>query len=78
MPPFKNDIDCPVVDGVRGCLGFAVTLPSGFVADNTDRRPQAQCFPLNFDWIELLVPVSRPLAGSCFLPPVNPPAFCGR
>jgi hypothetical protein len=35
-------------------------------------------FPLNFDWIDLLVPASKPLAGSCFLPPVNPPAFCGR
>jgi hypothetical protein len=73
-----RDIDCPVVDGVRSCLGFAVTLPPTFVADGTDRQPRAQCFPLNFDWIELLEPASEALAGSCFMPPVDPPAFCGR
>jgi len=68
-----KDVDGPA----GGCLGFAVTLPP-FVADGTDRRPQPACFPLNFDWIELWRPVSSDLAGSCFDPPREPPAFCGR
>jgi len=69
-----RDIDCPA----GGCLGFAVTLPPTFVADGTDRRPLAPCFPQNADWIEPLVPASQPLAGACFNPPVDPTAFCGR
>jgi hypothetical protein len=71
-----NDIDCPVVNGARACLGFAVTLPPTFVADGTDRRPPGPCFPQNADWREPLVPASQALAGACFNPPVNPPAFC--
>jgi hypothetical protein len=71
-----NDIDCPVVNGARACLGFAVTLPPTFVADGTDRRPRAQCFPPTSDWLDPLVPASPPLAGACADPPVNPPAFC--
>jgi len=36
-----RDVDCPA----GGCLGFRVTLGSGFAADGTDHRPTAQCFP---------------------------------
>ena len=69
-----KDLDCP--EG--GCFGFSFRLPPGF--DNgTEERPPVTCFPKDANWNVPWNPVSEEdeeLAGTCFDPPVEEPAFC--
>jgi len=76
-----RDIDCPLFDEsgqkVSRCLGFEVTLPGNFVADNADHRPTAECFPDNSDWNVDWSQASDPIAGSCAGQVLPAAQFCG-
>jgi hypothetical protein len=54
-------MECPS----GGCIGFQFTLPSTFVADGANHRPDAEPFPSswNIDWKPFLV--DEATAGSC-------------
>ena len=61
-----KDIDCPT----GGCVGFSVTLPTGFVAQDqttTDNllAPQLACFPEDTNWNIFPAAALPNLAGSC-------------
>ncbi|MCI0737127.1 MAG: hypothetical protein L0Y50_12800, partial [Beijerinckiaceae bacterium] len=64
-----KDIDCPT----GGCVGFSVTLPEGFVANNQTAangnallKPLAKCFPNDDIWNNKeLKPAPSTLAGAC-------------
>ena len=74
-----NDPDCPVFD-IGGkkqprCLGFALTMPSGFLADDMDHRPTPTPFP-RAGWDVPWPKVGETLAGKeCFAFPVPPSNF---
>jgi Pentapeptide repeats (8 copies)/RTX calcium-binding nonapeptide repeat (4 copies)/G8 domain len=76
-----NDPDCPVFD-VGGkltplCLGFGVTMPNDFVADDMDHRPAPQCFPKDDSWNVAWEKVGPSLAGEeCFNLPTPDTMFC--
>ncbi len=76
-----RDIDCPAFmeNGVlkTRCIGFRVTLPGDFVADDVDRRPMPECFPDNADWNLPWVPAAADLAGSCAGQSLPSAQFCG-
>ncbi|MEQ9618320.1 MAG: pentapeptide repeat-containing protein [Deltaproteobacteria bacterium] len=76
-----NDPDCPVFDVggqmVPRCLGFGITMPDSFVADDVDRRPQPVCFPNDGDWNVPWLKVPADLAGQeCFDLPTPDAMFC--
>ena len=75
-----RDIDCPVFDesGVlkNRCLGFSFTLPPGFVADESDQRPEPSCFPQSDAWNVSWMPVGADLAGDCANENPPPADFC--
>jgi hypothetical protein len=61
-----EDIDCPK----GGCVGFSVTLPTSFVAqDQTTAKNLvkglATCFPKDKNWDIMPTEASRDLAGAC-------------
>jgi hypothetical protein len=68
-----KDVDCPT----GGCVGFSVTLPSTFVAqDQTVKQdllsPLLTCFPNDSDWNVMVNPASMDLAGkACYKAPLN-------
>jgi hypothetical protein len=67
-----KDIDCPT----GGCVGFSVTLPSGFMADDQTTNdkllaPLAGCFPKDTNWDVVPEAALSSLAGSCFGAPLN-------
>ena len=74
-----NDPDCPVFDisGVPTplCLGFGFTMPSTFVADDTDHRPAPIPFP-RAGWDVPWTKVGPSLAGQeCSIFPTPPSNF---
>ncbi len=67
-----KDIDCPT----GGCVGFSVTLPSAFVAqDQTTTNkllsPLLGCFPEDANWNIFPAAALPNLAGSCAGAPLN-------
>ena len=59
-----KDIDCPT----GGCVGFSVTLPNKFQANDLTTMPSAlaQCFPKDAKWNVPLKNADPPeLAGAC-------------
>jgi len=75
-----NDPDCPVfkVEGklTSLCLGFGVTMPSTFVADDMPQRPPPQPFPNDANWNVNWGKVGPTLAGQeCFDFPTPPTNF---
>ncbi len=45
-----NDPDCPIINGRPLCLGFEISMPSTFIADDQDRRPTPIPFPKDANW----------------------------
>jgi hypothetical protein len=80
-----NDPDCPVFNlgteqnpnFVPLCLGFGVTMPSTFVADDQPQRPPPECFPKDDNWNVSWDKVGPSLAGQeCFEFPTPDTNFC--
>jgi hypothetical protein len=77
-----EDVDCPTFLNPKtgknepGCVGFSVTLPGSFVAQDqtmTMGIPSklAMCFPNDANWNVTPTPASSDRAGSCFNAPIN-------
>jgi hypothetical protein len=69
-----KDIDCPT----GGCVGFSVTLPAGFQANDQTMKTGffsslKKCFPK--EWDVKPVQASSDLAGACYQAPMDPD-FC--
>jgi len=74
-----KDVDCPT----GGCVGFQVTLPKGFQADDRTAKPGffselklKQCFPKDANWNVTPVKADSEVAGTCYQAPMKPPDFC--
>jgi len=75
-----NDPDCPVFEVGRKkvplCLGFEITMPSAFLADDVDRRPTPTPFPKDSNWNVNWGKVGPDLAGQeCYDFPTPPTNF---
>ena len=71
-----NDPDCPIINGKPLCLGFEITMPSTFLADDVDRRPQPTPFPKDDNWNVDWDKVGESLAGKeCSMFPTPPTNF---
>lgn len=71
-----NDPDCPIINGQPLCLGFGITMPSTFVADDVDRRPEPIPFPRDTNWDVPWPKVGPSLAGQeCYEFPTPPSNF---
>jgi hypothetical protein len=75
-----KDIDCPT----GGCVGFSVTLPAGFVANDQTTannsklvKGLAECFPKDDKWNFNPVAAPKGLAGACVNAPIKAD-FCQR
>jgi hypothetical protein len=71
-----KDIDCPT----GGCVGFSVTLPAGFQANDQTTAmgipaKNKECFPKDTNWkgprVSPLPPASSSLAGTCYQSPIK-------
>jgi len=71
-----NDPDCPVFNGKPLCLGFGITMPNSFSADDQEHRPTPTPFPKDNNWNVGWPKVGVSLAGKeCYEFPVPPSNF---
>jgi len=71
-----NDPDCPIINGRSLCLGFEITMPSTFLANDMNHRPEPTPFPKDAYWNVNWNKVGASLAGQeCYEFPVPPTNF---